>query len=651
MSDAQDQNRPIWIGLAAFVGTFLVIPIWDLYALIYTLRTGMQARRSTGSEAGLAITLQPVRRIIFLLLAYAVALFGATAFRGVVTQPGPFGFVATGVRNYRDLVGDPACCEMSSVLGVAVSDLLAQRLPNTLRLLAAISVAGMLLAALLMTVALLVHRLSQRREGLGAVVYSLLRLGAVRVMAAPLAGVALVAVLFVAIRFQLLPYGGITSLRAADAGSLTDLVRHLILPSFVGALLPALLAAQAGVRGWTGWEERTGRRDSSRWVMLGTEAARAFYDQAGWIVGSLLLIESLLAYPGIGALLLDSIVGQDAAVLVGTLSLLPLWLLIARLRSALTASFQRAWLFINPAPTTPRTPASQRAVASHPHPRPLDRIWLGVAVVLFLVPLVSIMRGLIASPHDPQASNPQAVYEPPSPDHPLGTDQLGRDVQSRIYQAQRVTLGIALSAGLVALVFGGLWGGLSTLLTGWRGQAGEWLADLIRLPAEAAMLLHPALVVMAFTVSFYSITFVTRAGQSLTMVGWAIGLALTPRMAWAVETLWAAAPPGRTLRWRLGGTMIILFAAAVFVAFQYSVAIDLIGLGVQAPTASLGNMLTGWQEILGGTAAVNDARFYLLGTNLGAAAGVPAMALYLLSDALTDFFGFQRKGFLPRLLG
>jgi ABC-type dipeptide/oligopeptide/nickel transport system permease subunit len=134
------------------------------------------------------------------------------------------------------------------------------------------------------------------------------------------------------------------------------------------------------------------------------------------------------------------------------------------------------------------------------------------------------------------------------------------------------------------------------------------------------------------------------------MIGFAIGVALAPRMAWAVESLWESAPPERSLQWRLGGTLLVIFTAAMFATFQYSVLICFMGLGVQHPVASLGNMLASHLDILGGTAVVDDARFYILATAVSGATAVFAWALYLLQDALADYFGFRRKSFLPRVL-
>ena len=647
MTTSHKSDRSILLGLVAFLGTFLFIPLWDVFALVYSLLVGLKARRDPDRrQEALAVAIQPLRRLLFLGVAYALALVGFGVLRGVIAQPGPFGFLITGARNYPDLATGQACCDVSTAIApeTPVSAFLAERVPNTLRLLAATSVMALLLISVLVTVALLTHRLIQRRETPGYLLHSLLRLSAFRLMVPPVTGIAMFVILFFVLRFPLFPFGGATSIVLPESGSLfMDRVRHLILPGLSLALMPSLIAAQAGVRAWVDQEER-GDPGNTRWAILGMEIARTFYQQAGWILGGVLVIEILFGYPGIGNLLVNAVLEQDAPLLVASLSVFPLWLLIARARMALTDSAERAFTFDHPIGESIKqdAPAPSR-------PRPIDKIWLGVALLLLLFPIVSIVRGVVASPYDPRETGVGDPYEGPSAEHVLGTDYLGRDVQSRIFEAQRVTLGITLVSGLLALAVGGLWGGVSTALRRWRGVYGESLADLIRIPAEAAIVLHPALVALSFTVGRYSGGSTSVTGQSLAGVGMAIGLALSPRVAWAVEALWENAPAGRSLSWRLGGTLLVIYAAALFAAFQYGVLVSFLSFGVQTPIASLGNLLVNYQEILAGTKAVADARFYVLATSLTAPAGITALALYVLQDALTDVFAFRRKNFLPRL--
>ena len=98
--------------------------------------------------------------------------------------------------------------------------------------------------------------------------------------------------------------------------------------------------------------------------------------------------------------------------------------------------------------------------------RRLSRNRLAVAggVVILLLFVVAAVPSAFA-PHDPARIDIVRVLEPPSAAHPLGTDELGRDVLSRMAYGARVSLevgfvatGIALAIGLVIGLFAGFYG-------------------------------------------------------------------------------------------------------------------------------------------------------------------------------------------------
>ncbi|MFZ5918828.1 MAG: ABC transporter permease [Chloroflexota bacterium] len=116
------------------------------------------------------------------------------------------------------------------------------------------------------------------------------------------------------------------------------------------------------------------------------------------------------------------------------------------------------------------TKSTQREQA---HPRGWRRFWeglsvvrrsrvgmIGLAIVLFWV-LVAVFAPLIA-PHDPLAQDSLAINQSPSARYPLGTDNLGRDILSRLVYGSRIILTLAPISVLASLVVGtflGLLGG------------------------------------------------------------------------------------------------------------------------------------------------------------------------------------------------
>ena len=98
-------------------------------------------------------------------------------------------------------------------------------------------------------------------------------------------------------------------------------------------------------------------------------------------------------------------------------------------------------------------------------------------LLLFLLSCAALGPSLV--PYDPQASNSMRALQPPSAQHLFGTDQLGRDILSRVVVAYRLDLGIAFFS--VALVFavGGLAGVAAGFFGGWTDRIVGRLADTI----------------------------------------------------------------------------------------------------------------------------------------------------------------------------
>jgi len=77
---------------------------------------------------------------------------------------------------------------------------------------------------------------------------------------------------------------------------------------------------------------------------------------------------------------------------------------------------------------------------------------LGTLIVVFFS-LIAIFAPLI-SPHDPASIDQNSLLMPPSTQHPLGTDSLGRDILSRIFYGARVSLSVGLIAVGIATILG-----------------------------------------------------------------------------------------------------------------------------------------------------------------------------------------------------
>lgn len=124
---------------------------------------------------------------------------------------------------------------------------------------------------------------------------------------------------------------------------------------------------------------------------------------------------------------------------------------------------------------------------------PLD-IWLALSVVVFFV-AVSVQPGLFA-PGDPLETRVGMSFQPPSLEHPFGTDQIGRDVYTRVIWGAQYSLSIGLAATSIALIFGAIIGLISGLAGGWFDQFLSRLFDVIGA--------FPEILLALFLISFTS---------------------------------------------------------------------------------------------------------------------------------------------------
>jgi peptide/nickel transport system permease protein len=115
---------------------------------------------------------------------------------------------------------------------------------------------------------------------------------------------------------------------------------------------------------------------------------------------------------------------------------------------------------------------------------------LGVVLVLIFV-VVAVVGPLLTS-YGPTETNPRAILEPPSADHPFGTDKFGRDVLTRVVYATRLDLAIAASVALSAFAIGSLIGGVA-------GYYGGWLDDLVMRGVDVLLAFPAFILAMAIT--------------------------------------------------------------------------------------------------------------------------------------------------------
>jgi peptide/nickel transport system permease protein len=219
-------------------------------------------------------------------------------------------------------------------------------------------------------------------------------------------------------------------------------------------------------------------------------------------------------------------------------------------------------------------------------------------VLLVLIVLMAIFEDPLGRV-SPIAIDLLAARTGPSAVHPLGSDLVGRDVLSRLVHGTRISLAVGLGAVAVYVLIG-------LVLGATAGFYGGFVDGLI---------LRLADVVLSFPLLILVLVVVSLVGPSLTNIILVIGLLGWPRIARLVrgellslrerEFVQAAramgASDGRLIfRHLLPNTAGLVLVAATFGVAQailIEASLSFLGMGVQPPTPSWGNMLTDAQSL------------------------------------------------------
>lgn len=102
-----------------------------------------------------------------------------------------------------------------------------------------------------------------------------------------------------------------------------------------------------------------------------------------------------------------------------------------------------------------------------------------LAFAMFAVLIVTAILGPVLVPYDPLQSNASRALQPPSFDHWFGTDNLGRDVLSRVVVATRLDLAISVAAVALSFVIGSVLGSIAGYWCGWLDAVLNRLFDTI----------------------------------------------------------------------------------------------------------------------------------------------------------------------------
>ena len=264
-----------------------------------------------------------------------------------------------------------------------------------------------------------------------------------------------------------------------------------------------------------------------------------------------------------------------------------------------------------------------------------------VTVVSFSLFLFIIFLGLFGeflAPYDPLATAASNTLRPPSWAHPFGTDNLGRDVLSRVIVATRLDLSIALSAVALSFVIGSALGSVAGFWGGWWDRIIGRFSDTIMafplfvLAMGIVAALGNTVENIIYATAIINLPFYIRVSRAETSIRREAGYVAAARLCGISEIrILATQVFPNTLP-----PMMVQVSLNMGWAILNAAGLSFIGLGVRAPDAEWGIMVAE-----GATYIVSGE--WWLALFPGAALMIAVFCFNLLGDGLRDLVDPQRR--------
>ena len=216
--------------------------------------------------------------------------------------------------------------------------------------------------------------------------------------------------------------------------------------------------------------------------------------------------------------------------------------------------------------------------------------WIGLVIIL-LYSIAAIFAPLLA-PYGEAEIFPEA-FAPWGDGHVFGTDQIGRDILSRLIYGARNTIGIALATTLLAFLIGGGLGLLAAIDRGWFDQGLSRLVDvLMAIPS----LIFALMLLSIFGSTIVSLILIIAVLDSTRVFRLTRAVAMNVVVMDYVE---AARLRGEKLGWTMRreilpnimAPLVAEFGLRFCFVFLTIAALSFLGLGIQPPTADWGSMV------------------------------------------------------------
>jgi peptide/nickel transport system permease protein len=252
-----------------------------------------------------------------------------------------------------------------------------------------------------------------------------------------------------------------------------------------------------------------------------------------------------------------------------------------------------------------------------------------VGLIVFAILIVLAVSASIVSPYDPNGMDFE-MLEPPSLRHPLGTDDLGRDLLSRLIHGTQISLFVGISTVVIALVIGGFLGLAA-------GYYGGWLDNIIMRYIDLQWA-FPNFIIAVYLVAVFG------AGLSNVIIAVSLafiddfariarGMVLTIKEEQYVAAARTSGASDFRIIWRhilpnASAPLIVQGTVSISYAILAEAGLSFLGLGVEVDTPTWGLILSEARSFI--------SRAWWLGVFPGVAIMISVLSVNFLGDAMRD---------------
>ena len=438
--------------------------------------------------------------------------------------------------------------------GEPVSEIIGQNLGATLGIIALIMLMSLVMAGLLLIAGIFIGNIIKRPDWL-VKIRGILRLVLVSSGAAIPAFVISTFVAVFVVKHQSSPYPTIP----------------IVWLVFFCSLMPAWLLVQ------TGYHMLANRADNTISLHLVQETSVRLcirsLKMVGLIIVTTIIPNWFMAQRGLGANLIDYFGGRDFPVIFGIVWVFVIIVVLMKLSAELIEIAYKHF--------TEQTPAV-KAITERPAVKPrIPKGWLIFSLGLCVFILLVVIFGPLLA-HNVSQINLQNILQTPSTIHLLGTDQLGRDLLSRLLAGIRTDLLIGLAAAGVVIIIAACWTVLAARCERMNNWRGDTLEDIVLLPRDI-ICAFPWLVLLLLLISLPG----NKGAVSITVLA---GLVILPRTVNILQEAFSSLTEWKGQLQKVLRAISVAFIFTTAGVILYVALLGFLGFGVRSSTIELGTL-------------------------------------------------------------